>query len=176
MLKKYSKAEQATDDIAAHADCCLDNWSYKHNSKYVMFIALPLQQTCISTVVTSGFYVWVFRGDTGYDNWVYKHRVSFRSFFDSKSAFCMVMTKQHKIFSNCNWPIKFQWLLYVPRNVELSIALLSVRTIIFACPICFLQERKLIFTLKAINPITLLEMEYFFVRLKLYLLHNSGSF
>jgi hypothetical protein len=97
-------------------------------------------------VVTSGFYVWVFWRDTRYDSWACKVRDNFRSFFDSKSAFYIVMTKEHKSFSSCNWPLQFQCLLYVPPTLELSIALYSVRTNIFACPICFLQERKLIIT------------------------------
>jgi hypothetical protein len=33
MLKKYSRVEQATDDITAHAVCFLDNEGYRHNSK-----------------------------------------------------------------------------------------------------------------------------------------------
>jgi hypothetical protein len=128
-------------------------------------------------VVTSGFYVWVFWGDVRYDSWACKHRDNFRSFFDSKSAFCIVMTKQHNIFSNCNWPLKFQLLLYVAPNLKPAIALHSVRTIFLPVPHVSYKKRKLIITLQAINPLTLLVREYFVsVRLELYLLHNSGLF
>jgi hypothetical protein len=56
------------------------------------------------------------------------------SFFDLKSAFCIVMTKQNKIFSNYNWHFKFQWLLYVPPTLKLSITLHSVRTFFLHVP------------------------------------------
>jgi hypothetical protein len=57
MLKIYSKAEQITDAIMAHAVFFLDNYSYILNSEYVKFIALPLQQTFIAMLVTSSLYV-----------------------------------------------------------------------------------------------------------------------
>jgi len=57
MWEKYSRVEQATDDITAHAVCFLDNEGYRHNSKWVMFIALPLRQILMAMLVTSVLYV-----------------------------------------------------------------------------------------------------------------------
>ena len=103
----------------------------------VMFIALPLRQTFIAMLVTSVLYVWVFWGDVKYENWACKHRENSRSFFDSKSAFCIVMTKQNKIFSNCKSPLIFH---YVPPNLKLAIALHSAHTIFFCLSHTFLTK------------------------------------
>jgi hypothetical protein len=41
--EKYSRAGQATDNNMAHdAQFTLDNYGYKHNSEYVIFIGCPL--------------------------------------------------------------------------------------------------------------------------------------